>query len=222
MFTQLNNTPNQPNPIQSQPSLAVKCCKGVGGGGQVGFRQGRRGTTGGGRCGPGPAGVEAGVTPPKEESRPGRGEIHSDSWRESGYGIGEYLSHGFRGGIGRFPAGAREVCQGSVGRGGRSVGRSVGRWGRPAGRSVGRSVGSAGVGWGQGSWPGQGGGRVSPHLGRRAGLASLTACEGAGPVPLHHLQRGSDLWEARFIHVMLRSYPHESSPSHQNWELKRE
>jgi hypothetical protein len=22
--------------------------------------------------------------------------------------------------------------------------------------------------------------------------------------------------------VMLRSYPHESSPSHQNWELKRE
>lgn len=103
---------------------------------------------------------------------------------ENGYGIGEYLSHSLRGGIGRFPAGVREVCQGSVGRGGgRSVGRSVGRWGRPAGRSVGRSVGSAGVGWGQGSWPGQGGGRVSPHLGRRAGLASLTACEGLGRFP---------------------------------------
>jgi hypothetical protein len=25
-----------------------------------------------------------------------------------------------------------------------------------------------------------------------------------------------------FVIVMLRSYPHESSPSHQNWELKRE
>ena len=75
--------------------------------------------------------------------------------------------------------------------------------------------GWGGLVWGGRMWVGRAWGAVlgGAVLGGGVGTAPLSACRQAPPANLSPLVT---------LTYMLRSYPVETSPSHQNWELKRQ